>query len=83
MKSGDLEIVEMTTGQGIRIIEDIMGQEANMKIMPKHPGDQLRTCANIEKAARLLGYKPKTRLENGLHAEVDWYREKIYNKGIY
>jgi UDP-glucuronate 4-epimerase len=75
--------VEMTTGEGIRIIEEIMGQKANVKIMPKRPGDQLRTCANIEKAARLLGYKPKTRLEDGLRAEVDWYREKIYNKGIH
>ncbi len=75
--------VEMTTGEGIRIIEDIMGQKANIKIMPKRPGDQLRTCANIEKAGRLLGYEPKTRLEDGLRAEVDWYREKIYNKGIY
>ena len=75
--------VEMTTGQGIRIVEEIMGQKANMKIMPKRPGDQLRTCANIEKASRLLGYEPKTRLEDGLHAEVDWYREKIFNRGIH
>jgi UDP-glucuronate 4-epimerase len=75
--------IEMTTGQGIRIIEDIMGQKANIKIMPRRPGDQLRTCANIEKAGRLLGYEPKTRLEDGLCAEVDWYREKIYNKGIH
>jgi UDP-glucuronate 4-epimerase len=75
--------VEMTTGEGIRIIEDIMGQKANMQIMPKRPGDQLRTCANIEKAGRLLGYEPKTRLEEGLRAEVDWYREKIYKQGIY
>lgn len=75
--------VEMTTGEGIGIIEDIMGQKANVQIMPKRPGDQIRTCANIEKAGRLLGYEPKTRLEDGLRAEVDWYREKIYKRGIY
>ncbi|MCP4424790.1 MAG: NAD-dependent epimerase/dehydratase family protein [Chloroflexi bacterium] len=74
---------EMTTGDGIRIIEDIMGQKATMNIIPKRPGDQLRTCANIEKAGRLLGYEPKTRLEDGLRAEVEWYKEKIFGRGIH
>jgi nucleoside-diphosphate-sugar epimerase len=75
--------IEMTTGEGIRIIEEIMGQKAIMKKMPKRPGDQLRTCANIEKAGRLLGYEPRTRLEDGLRAEVEWYEEKIFGKGIH
>jgi nucleoside-diphosphate-sugar epimerase len=75
--------IEMTTGEGIQIIEEIMGQKAIMKKMPKRPGDQLRTCANIEKAGRLLGYEPRTRLEDGLRAEVDWYQEKIFGKCIH
>jgi UDP-glucuronate 4-epimerase len=48
-----------------------MGQKADMQIMPKRPSDQLRTCANIGKAGRLLGYEPKTRLEDGLRTEVE------------
>ena len=75
--------VEMTTGDGIRIIEEIMGQKANLKIMPKRPGDQLRTCANIKKASCLLGYEPRTRLEEGLRSEVEWYKTRIFGKGIH
>lgn len=73
--------VEFTTGEGIEIVERILGKQAQMKIVPKRPGDQLRTCANIEKAGRLLGYEPKTRLEDGLAAEVAWFQERVYGKG--
>jgi len=75
--------VEMTTGAGIAIIEALMEQKAKFNILPPRPGDQLRTCANIAKAGRLLGYEPSTRLEDGLRAEVKWYREKIYANGLH
>ncbi|HEX6383883.1 MAG TPA: NAD-dependent epimerase/dehydratase family protein [Anaerolineae bacterium] len=72
--------VEHTTGEGIRMAENILGKKAKKKIMPKRPGDQLITRANIEKAGRLLGYEPRTRLENALAAEVEWYRDRIFGK---
>ncbi|MFX1537062.1 MAG: NAD-dependent epimerase/dehydratase family protein [Promethearchaeota archaeon] len=70
--------IEMTTGEGIRIIENILGKQALKVIKPKRSGEQLRTCANINKARSLLGYEPKTKLEEGLKAEVKWYKEKIF-----
>ena len=70
--------VELTTGEGIRIVEKILGKQAQKVIKPKRPGDQLRTCANINKARRLLGYEPKTKVEEGLVAEVKWYKERIF-----
>ena len=75
--------VEHTTGEGIQIIEKIMGKKAKMAIQPKRPGDQLRTCANIEKAGRLLGYEPQTSLEEALAAQVKWYKERIYGRVHY
>lgn len=75
--------VEMTTGQGIAIIEQIMGKPAKFDIRPKRPGDQLHTCANISKARQLLGYAPHTLLEDGLKAEVDWYVNRIYANGLH
>ncbi len=71
---------EMTTGQGIRIVEEIIGKKARMIKAPKRPGDQLRTRANIEKARKFFGYNPKTIPEEGLRAEVEWYKKRILNK---
>ena len=75
--------VEVTTGETIRIVEKILGKEAKKVIKPKRPGDQLRTCANINKARKLLGYEPKTKVEEGIETEVKWYKERIYRlKGL-
>lgn len=74
--------VEMTTGEGMAIIEQIMGKKAKLDVRPKRPGDQLHTCANIGKARELLGYAPRTQLADGLEAEVDWYVNRIYANGL-
>ena len=75
--------VEMTTGEGIALIEEIMGKKAKLDIRPKRPGDQLHTCANIGKARQLLNYAPHTQLKDGLKAEVDWYVNRIYANGLH
>lgn len=75
--------VEMTTGQGIALIEEIMGKKAKLDIRPKRPGDQLHTCANIGKAREMIAYSPHTQLADGLKAEVDWYVNRIYANGLH
>jgi nucleoside-diphosphate-sugar epimerase len=67
----------ITTSEGIRIVEELIGQQARLVVQPKRPGDQLRTHANIAKARRLLAYEPKTSAREGLAHEVDWYRSQI------
>lgn len=67
-----------TTGEGIRIVEELIGKEANIIINPKRPGDQLETRANIDKARKLLNYSPSTDLRTGLSKEVEWFKEKFY-----
>ena len=64
---------EMTTEEGIRTVERILGKPARLKRVGRRPGDQLRTHANIDKARRLLDYRPETALEEGLRAEVEWF----------
>ncbi|GJM39936.1 MAG: putative UDP-glucose epimerase YtcB [Ardenticatenaceae bacterium] len=73
---------EFSTGEAIEIIEGVLGKKAMKKIGPKRPGDQLRTCANISKAKRMLGYSPKTKLEEGLSIEAAWFQEKIMTEAV-
>lgn len=67
----------ITTGEGIEIVEEIIGQPARIAKKPRRPGDQLKTQANIQKARRILGYNPTTTPREGLEKEVTWYREQI------
>lgn len=65
--------IEITTGEGMAIVESIMGKKAIIKKTPPRPGDQLRTHATIDKARRLLGYAPRITPHDGLRAEVQWF----------
>lgn len=69
--------VAYTTGQGIAMIEEIIGLKAKIQSHPPRPGDQLRTTALIDKARKLLDYKPETSFEDGLKAQVQWYKDKF------
>lgn len=66
-----------TTGQGLKIVEEIMGKKAKIIILPRRVGDQVETAANIDKIKLTLGYNPSTSLEKGLKAQVDWYTEMV------
>ncbi len=74
---------EITTKDGIAIVEKIMGKKARFDIKPKRPGDQLHTRANINKARRILGYEPRTSLEEALRAQITWYKEKVFSQGLH
>jgi UDP-glucuronate 4-epimerase len=70
----------ITTGEGIRIVEELMGKPARILTVPKRAGDQLKTHANIEKARRLLGYAPATTPREGLARQIEWYREQVLGR---
>lgn len=58
----------------IALLEKIIGRTAVIKELPDQPGDMQRTCADISKAERLLGWKPEVGLEEGLTRMVQWYQ---------
>lgn len=72
--------IETTTGRAIEIVEELMGRKARFELKPRRPGDQLRTHANIDKARRILGYRPVTEPRDGFAAEIEWYRNEIFGK---
>ncbi|MCA9277793.1 MAG: NAD-dependent epimerase/dehydratase family protein [Phycisphaeraceae bacterium] len=68
---------ETSTERGIRIIEEITGRKAIFEHLPKRPGDQLRTHADITKARNILGYKPSTTPEDGLRETVKFFAPQL------
>ena len=58
----------------IEKLETAIGKKAIRDPQPPQPGDVSRTWADITKAGRLLGYQPRTSLEQGLKNFVEWYR---------
>jgi UDP-glucuronate 4-epimerase len=54
-------------------IENALEKEAKINRLPEQPGDMPLTCADISKARKLLGYKPTTRLSEGLPRFIDWF----------
>ena len=67
---------ENTTAKGIQVVEQLLGQTILKETMPPRAGDQSRTCANIDKARRILGYNPNTSLEEGIQKQIDWFKSK-------
>ena len=58
----------------VSLLERLLGKTAKRRHLPADPSDALVTCADISEAARVLGYRPKVGLEDGLAAYVRWYR---------
>jgi len=58
----------------LELLERVTGKKAIRDPQPLQPGDVPLTWADLSKSARLLGYRPATSLEAGLHKFVAWYR---------
>ncbi|MBI2998193.1 MAG: GDP-mannose 4,6-dehydratase [Deltaproteobacteria bacterium] len=59
----------------IQLIERLVDRKARTEFKPRHPADVLATWADISKAKSLLGWRPQTKLEQGVRQLVDWYRQ--------
>ena len=58
----------------IRLIEELVGKEAELSHHPFHPADVRATWANIQKAEQLLGWRPQVTFREGITALVEWYQ---------
>jgi len=63
----------VSLGQVIALLEEFLGREAKVTYHSRHPADVPATWADISKARRLLGWEPRTTLEEGLRQAVEWY----------
>ena len=68
---GDARTVELR--ELVALLEKITGRRADIRHLPDQPGDVPVTFANIEKARRLLDYRPQVIIETGLAKFVEWF----------
>lgn len=70
-ESATIEITEL-----VSLIEGCVGKKARLQWLPPEPGDMPVTYADIGKAVRLLGYRPRTPVKEGLPRFVEWFRRE-------
>lgn len=68
---GESETIQLK--ELIPAIENALEKKAKVNRLPEQPGDMPLTCADISKARKLLGYKPTTKLSEGLQKFIDWF----------
>jgi len=79
------EIFNLGKGSGtslrdfIDLVQVHVGRKANIKVMPDQPGDVPYTCADVSKAARMLGYTSKVTFEEGIRRTAQWYGKEYSN----
>ena len=59
----------------INIIEKELQIDAIKSFKPMQPGDVVKTFADTTQLQKLIKYKPKTKLVNGLKKFINWYKE--------
>lgn len=79
----------LTAGKATRIIDvarliiDYVDSESKIKLGKKRTGEISTFVADISRAKRLLGYRPKVSLEVGIKRNIEWYLEAMKRRKIY
>jgi nucleoside-diphosphate-sugar epimerase len=61
----------------ISLVEHHLQKKARIEHRQFHEADMKATRADISKAERLLGWKPKVPIEKGIEQTVRWYQENL------
>lgn len=61
-------------GTLIETLERLIGREAIREYLPMQPGDVTSTWAETADLEAAVGFRPETRLEDGLAVFVDWFQ---------
>jgi UDP-glucuronate 4-epimerase len=59
----------------IKTLELCLGKEAKKNLLPIQAGDVPATYADVDDLMRDVGFRPATRIEDGIRKFVDWYVE--------
>lgn len=59
----------------LEVLERKLGRKAIVNALPAQPGEMVRTEADVARTRALLGYHPRTSIDEGVGRFVDWYRD--------
>jgi len=57
-----------------QILKKLTGYKGEVKYAPERAGDVKHSLADLSRAEKHLGYKPKVDFEEGLRRTIEWYR---------
>lgn len=57
----------------VRLLENKLGKQAIVELLPHQPGEALVTYADISKSQAMLEFRPQTSLSQGLDRFLEWY----------
>jgi len=66
----------ISINQLLAMFEKLTQQHARVEYLPAHPADMTANWADVEKAQRLLNWKPTVTLEEGVQNLVNWYLQE-------
>jgi nucleoside-diphosphate-sugar epimerase len=76
------EVINVGCGQRTSVndlletLKEITGRtDIQADYQPPRAGDVLHTLADLTRARELLGYEPRTGLQEGLRLTIDWWRQ--------
>jgi len=68
---------EITILELAELIKKLTKSKSPIEFQPSRPDDPRRRCPDISKARRLLGWEPKTPLEEGVKLTIEWFRKAL------
>lgn len=67
----------------IELLEELIGKKAVVQYGPPNQADMLSNWADVSKAGKILGWKPRVGLNEGVNKIVEWYAaERSWVRGI-
>lgn len=84
----EFEIINLGGSETTRLDEliagigEAMGIEPEIERLPRQPGDVERTYADVSRARELLGWEPRTTMEEGLEKFAEWARQYYADRPV-
>jgi len=63
----------------IEVLEENLGRKAVKNMLPMQPGDIPITYADVDELMKDVGFKPSTKIDEGIKKFVEWYRSYYRN----